>query len=73
MSDSSKYIGGQLALTMRPRQFSEIIGLKKPLEIIKKKLDTGEIPRGFLLQGPYGCGKTTLAHIIAQYIQGPFF
>jgi hypothetical protein len=73
MADISKYVGGQLALTMRPTCFDQVIGLKKPLEIIKKKLDTGEVPRAFLLQGPYGCGKTTLAHIIAQYIQGPFF
>ncbi len=73
MADTSKYIGGQLALTMRPTKFDEVIGLKKPLEIIRAKLDTGEVPRAFLLHGPYGTGKTTLAHIIAQYIQGPFF
>jgi hypothetical protein len=58
---------------MRPTCFEQVIGLKKQLEIIKKKLDTGEVPRAFLLQGPYGTGKTTLAHIIAKYIQGPFF
>ena len=70
---SEKYVGGVLALTMRPRNFDQVIGLKKPLEIIRAKLDTGEVPRAFLLHGPYGTGKTTLAHIIAQYIQGPFF
>ncbi len=58
---------------MRPRDFDQVIGLEKPIELIKKKIDAGEIPRAILLRGPYGCGKTTLAHIIARYVQGPFF
>jgi len=62
-----------LTLTLRPRDFDDVIGLEEPVRIIKAKLDKGEIPRGILLKGPYGCGKTTLAHIIARYIQGPFF
>lgn len=62
-----------LALTMRPRDFDEVIGLEKPIALIKSKIDKNEIPRAFLLRGPYGTGKTTLAHIIARYVQGPFF
>jgi hypothetical protein len=62
-----------LALTMRPRSFDEVIGLEKPIAVIKNKLDSGEVPRAILLRGPYGTGKTTLAHIIARYVQGPFF
>ena len=62
-----------LGLNMRPETLDEIIGLKKAVALIKSKLGTGAVPRAILLRGPYGCGKTTLAYIIAKYIQGPFF
>ena len=62
-----------LAMTMRPRDFDAVIGLEKPIALIKTKIDSGEIPRAILIRGPYGTGKTTLAHIIARYVQGPFF
>lgn len=66
----------QLALTMRPQGFADVIGLEEAVRVLKTKLDGGEVPRAFLLRGPYGCGKTTLGHIIAHYIQliaNPFF
>jgi ATPase family associated with various cellular activities (AAA) len=63
----------QLALTMRPRSFSDVIGLEIAVKTAKTEIDAGNIPRGFLIVGPYGCGKTTLAHIISHYIQGPLF
>lgn len=62
-----------LGLTMRPSSLDEVIGLKKAVALVKSKLGTGAVPRAILLRGPYGCGKTTLAYIIAKYIQGPFF
>lgn len=62
-----------LALTMRPKEFDTVIGLEEPVRIIRTKIDSGEIPRAILIRGPYGTGKTTLAHIIAKYVQGPFF
>ena len=58
----------QLALTMRPQGFADVIGLEEAVRVLKTKLDGGEVPRAFLLRGPYGCGKTTLGHIIAHYI-----
>ncbi len=62
-----------LSLTLRPRSFEEVIGLDTAVKTLKTLLDTGAVPRAFLLKGPYGCGKTTLSHIIAKYIQGPLF
>lgn len=62
-----------LSLTMRPRSFEDVIGLETAVNTIKAEIDRGSIPRGILIKGPYGCGKTTLAHIISRYIQGPFF
>lgn len=58
-----------LTLTMRPAAFDEVIGLKEAVATIKKKLEDG-VPRGFLLTGPFGTGKTTLALIIARAVQG---
>ncbi len=62
-----------LSLTMRPRSFDQVIGLETAVKTVKTLLDSGAVPRAFLLKGPYGCGKTTLAHIIAKYIQGALF
>ena len=59
-----------LSLTMRPKEFADIIGLEVPVTTLKNKLATGAVPRAFLLKGKFGCGKTTLAHIIAREIQG---
>lgn len=58
-----------LSITMRPRSFDEVIGLQSQIAAIKNKIAEG-VPRGFLLKGQYGCGKTTLAYIIARLVQG---
>jgi energy-coupling factor transporter ATP-binding protein EcfA2 len=62
-----------LNLTLRPKTFDEVIGLETAVKTIKAQIDSGGVPRAILIHGPYGCGKTTLAHIIARYIQGPLF
>jgi hypothetical protein len=58
-----------LNLSMRPTGFDEVIGLKEQVNTIRNKIAEG-VPRGWLIKGPYGCGKTTLALIIAREIQG---
>jgi len=55
---------------MRPKDFDEIIGLETQVNTLRTKLASGDIPRAFALLGPFGCGKTTLAYIIAQLVQG---
>lgn len=62
--------GSTLSVTMRPREFSEVIGLETQVATLKTKLATGDVPRAFLLKGLFGCGKTTLAYIISREIQG---
>lgn len=62
--------GSTLSLTMRPREFADVIGLESQVETLRTKLTTGAVPRAFLLKGMFGCGKTTLAYIIAKEIQG---
>jgi hypothetical protein len=63
-------VGSTLSLTMRPTKFEDVIGLADEVATIRAKIDSGNIPRGFLLTGPYGCGKTTLAWLIAHAVQG---
>lgn len=63
-------LGGEtLNITMRPSSFDDIIGLEQQVAAVKNQIESG-VPRAFLLTGPFGCGKTTLAYIIAKHIQG---
>ncbi|XP_041849593.1 ATPase WRNIP1 [Melanotaenia boesemani] len=57
-----------LAEILRPNTLEEYFGQNKVVgqqTLIRSLLDTHEIP-SLILWGPPGCGKTTLAHIIAS-------
>ena len=60
---------GTLAVTLRPKTFSEVIGHKKVIEAIQKQLASERQPIVWLLIGPTGIGKTTIAYLIASSIQ----
>jgi hypothetical protein len=62
-----------ISLEMRPKTFDEVIGLSSVVKAIKKRIDENGTPHAIMLRGPYGTGKTTLAHIVARYVQGSFF
>ena len=64
-----------LAERMRPRTLDEYIGQKHLVgenAILRRTVETGRIP-SMILWGPPGVGKTTLANIIANQLQRPFF
>lgn len=64
-----------LAERMRPRTLDEYIGQKHLVgegAILRKMIDTGRIS-SFILWGPPGVGKTTLAQIIANKLKTPFY
>lgn len=68
-------IQAPLAERLRPTHLDEYIGQKHLTGedgIIKRMIDTGNIS-SFILWGPPGVGKTTLARIISQTTKAPFF
>jgi putative ATPase len=64
-----------LAERMRPKSLDEIVGQRhllgdgKPLRVL---IERDEIP-SLIFWGPPGCGKTTLARVIAQHTKAEFF
>lgn len=68
-------INQPLAERMRPKSLEQYIGQEHLVgsgAILRKAIESGQLP-SFILWGPPGVGKTTLAKIIANYQQRPFF
>ena len=64
-----------LAERLRPKTLDDYIGQKHlvgPGAILRKMIDAGRIS-SFILQGPPEVGKTTLAQIIANKLETPFY
>ena len=56
-----------LAVKYRPENFDEFVGQGDVVKSLKSLLDRKDgIPKAFLFTGPTGCGKTTLAVIVAR-------
>jgi putative ATPase len=63
-----------LAERVRPRQLSEVVGQARLLSedsAFRQAIESGRI-HSMILWGPPGCGKTTLALLIAQYAKARF-
>ena len=64
-----------LAERMRPHTLADYVGQQHLVgegAVLRKMIDAGRIS-SFILWGPPGVGKTTLAQIVAQTIKVPFF
>ena len=63
-----------LAERMRPRSLDEIVGQQRlvgPDKALRRALEAGKI-HSMVLWGPPGCGKTTLALLVARYAEADF-
>ena len=64
-----------LAERLRPKTLDDYIGQKHlvgPGAVLRKMIDAGRVP-SFILWGPPGVGKTTLAQIISNKLEAPFY
>lgn len=64
-----------LAERIRPRQLDELVGqqhLAGKGSVLRTAIEKGRLP-SMILWGPPGTGKTTIANIIANSVQAPFF
>lgn len=60
---------------MRPKTLAQYVGQRHLVGdgcILRKMIESGNLS-SFILWGPPGVGKTTLAHIIAQTLEREFF
>ncbi|WP_316830626.1 replication-associated recombination protein A [Pedobacter aquatilis] len=64
-----------LAERMRPQNLDEYVGQKHLVgagAVLRKAIESGQLP-SMIFWGPPGVGKTTLAYIISQALDRPFF
>lgn len=64
-----------LAERMRPKNLDDYVGQKHlvgPGAVLRKAIESGSLP-SMIFWGPPGVGKTTLAYIISQSLDRPFF
>lgn len=50
----------------RPMRFDEVIGQDAAVSVLRHSLEGGKTVHAYLFSGPRGCGKTSLARILAK-------
>lgn len=50
----------------RPQIFDEVVGQEHVVKILKKAINNNKISHAYLFSGPKGCGKTSIAKILAK-------
>lgn len=52
----------------RPQSFSDVVGQTVAVDVITRSLSSGRIGHAYLFSGPRGCGKTTVARLLAKAV-----
>lgn len=55
--------------TYRPSSFDEIVGNQTTVNLLRRLIKDGKLPKTMMFCGPSGCGKTTLAKIIKNELK----
>ena len=58
----------QWSIKYRPRNWEDIYGQDQIVKALKKRILSGDYGKAIILEGPYGCGKTTIASIYAAAV-----
>ena len=66
MSDNTSSIS--LASKYRPTSFATVVGQTHVVEVIRRAIVNGKVPKQILFSGRSGLGKTTIARIVAACI-----
>ena len=63
-----------LSITTRPQFFKDVVGQDLAVQTIRKIAKADKIStHSIVLQGSYGCGKSTLARLFAKAVNCPTF
>lgn len=59
---------GYLALyrKYRPQQFADVVGQSAAVDVLRHAMAEGRMGHAYLFSGPRGCGKTSVARIVAK-------
>ena len=61
-------MGQALYRKNRPRSFADVIGQEPITKTLQKAIKSGRISHAYLLSGPRGVGKTSVARILAHEV-----
>ena len=58
-----------LSLSLRPKLLKDCVGQDDTMIVLENQFVSGRIPHFYIIHGPVGAGKTTLARILAMALQ----
>lgn len=61
-------LADNLGVKFRPKTLGDVVGQESVLSVVKGFFKNGQVVKTWLLAGPTGCGKSTMARIIARTV-----